>query len=173
VYDNTWWWLGFKPKHVVIHVFNKARWNIVANEGLLYSFILCTSIRPQPDHVKLCVGNLIEQKSRVSIFETPTSVVNTGRMFKIQYYPRVTNTGSMFKIRYYHQRYQSGSMFKIQYYQIVIYTGSMIKTQYYRSVIHTGSMFKIQYYQSVIDTGSVFKIQYYQSVITIRSMCKI
>jgi hypothetical protein len=27
------------PKHVVIHVFNKARWNIVANEGLLYSFI--------------------------------------------------------------------------------------------------------------------------------------
>jgi Fe-S-cluster containining protein len=26
--------------HVVIHVFNKARWNIVANEGLLYSFIV-------------------------------------------------------------------------------------------------------------------------------------
>jgi hypothetical protein len=25
----------FKQKHVVIHVFNKARWNIVANEGLL------------------------------------------------------------------------------------------------------------------------------------------
>jgi hypothetical protein len=41
VYDNTWWWLGFKPKHVVIHVFNKARWNIVANEGLLYSFLVC------------------------------------------------------------------------------------------------------------------------------------
>jgi hypothetical protein len=38
--DNTWWWLGFKPKHVVIHVFNKARWNTVANEGLLYSFIV-------------------------------------------------------------------------------------------------------------------------------------
>jgi hypothetical protein len=39
IYDNTWWWLVFKPKHVVIHVFNKARWNIVANRGLLYSFI--------------------------------------------------------------------------------------------------------------------------------------
>jgi hypothetical protein len=35
--NPNWWWLGFKPKHVVIHVFNKARWNIVANERLLYS----------------------------------------------------------------------------------------------------------------------------------------
>jgi hypothetical protein len=44
VYDNIWWRLGFKPKHVVIYVFNKAHWDIVANEGLLYLFIV--SIQP-------------------------------------------------------------------------------------------------------------------------------
>jgi hypothetical protein len=46
VYDNTWRWLGFKPKHVVIHVFNKIRWNIVANEGFFFFFFFLWKCRP-------------------------------------------------------------------------------------------------------------------------------
>jgi hypothetical protein len=39
VYHNIFR-LKSKPSSGVIHVFNKARWNIVANEGLLYSFVV-------------------------------------------------------------------------------------------------------------------------------------
>jgi hypothetical protein len=47
IYESTWWWLGFKLKHVVIYVFNEARWDIVANEGFLYIFIYNQNYSPE------------------------------------------------------------------------------------------------------------------------------